>query len=49
MFPNKTSILANSTQNPIKSLKKSVPLALLIVATLYILCNIAYFAAGASL
>lgn len=36
----------NEIKNPVKTIKKSAPLSLLIVAILYILCNIAYFAAG---
>ncbi|KAK7709098.1 hypothetical protein SLS57_008824 [Botryosphaeria dothidea] len=35
----------NEIKNPVKTIKKSAPLSLLIVAILYILCNIAYFAA----
>lgn len=35
----------NEIKNPVKTIKKSAPLSLFIVAILYILCNIAYFAA----
>ncbi|KUJ12912.1 amino acid transporter-like protein [Mollisia scopiformis] len=37
--------VVNEVKNPIKTLKKTAPASLLVVATLYILCNIAYFAA----
>lgn len=33
-------------QNPIKTIKKNGFIALLLVAILYILANVAYFAAG---
>lgn len=36
----------NEIKNPVKTIKKSAPASLLIVAILYVLCNIAYFAAG---
>lgn len=35
-------------KNPIRTIKRSAPLSLLIVAVLYILCNVAYFAASES-
>lgn len=35
-----------SYQNPIKVLKRTGPASLLVVAILYLLCNIAYFAAS---
>jgi amino acid transporter len=35
-------------KDPIKTIKKSAPASLLIVAVLYTLCNVAYFAAGES-
>ncbi|OJD31604.1 high-affinity methionine permease [Diplodia corticola] len=35
----------NEIKNPVKTIKKSAPLSLLIVAILYMLCNVAYFAA----
>ena len=34
-----------SAQNPIKTMKRSAPLSLLLIAILYMLCNVAYFAA----
>lgn len=34
------------SQNPIRVLKKTAPVSLIVVATLYMLVNIAYFAAG---
>nr|XP_019008023.1 uncharacterized protein I206_07191 [Kwoniella pini CBS 10737]OCF46804.1 hypothetical protein I206_07191 [Kwoniella pini CBS 10737] len=37
--------LVNEVKNPIKTIKRTAPLALVIVATLYTLVNIAYFAA----
>ncbi|KAK2803576.1 hypothetical protein FQN51_003338 [Onygenales sp. PD_10] len=37
--------LVNEVKNPIQTLKKSAPASLVIVAVLYMLCNIAYFAA----
>lgn len=43
---SKDQCLLNYDQDPIKTLKKSAPASLLLVATLYMLCNIAYFAAG---
>ena len=33
-------------QDPIKTIRRSAPLSLLLVAILYMLCNVAYFAAG---
>jgi len=35
-------------KNPIRTIKRSAPLSLCLVAVLYILCNIAYFAASES-
>ncbi|KKY20643.1 putative high affinity methionine permease [Diplodia seriata] len=35
----------NEIKNPVKTIRRSAPLSLLIVAVLYILCNVAYFAA----
>ncbi|KAK8199530.1 amino acid transporter-like protein [Phyllosticta capitalensis] len=35
----------NEIKDPIKTTRKSAPVALLVVAILYILCNVAYFAA----
>lgn len=35
-----------SSQRPINTLKRTAPASLLVVATLYILCNVAYFAAS---
>lgn len=37
---------AYSFQNPIKVLKRTAPTSLLTVAILYLLCNVAYFAAS---
>ncbi|KAH8819833.1 amino acid transporter-like protein [Xylogone sp. PMI_703] len=37
--------VVNELKNPIRTLKKTAPLSLLIVSILYMLCNIAYFAA----
>ena len=39
----------NEVKNPVRTIKKSAPASLFIVAVLYILCNIAYFAAGKSI
>lgn len=39
-------IITDIRQNPVKTLKKSASLGLITVAVLYVLCNIAYFAAG---
>lgn len=33
-------------KNPIRTIKRSAPLSLCLVAVLYILCNVAYFAAS---
>ncbi|OMP89119.1 High-affinity methionine permease [Diplodia seriata] len=35
----------NEIKNPVKTIRRSAPLSLFIVAVLYILCNVAYFAA----
>ncbi|KAL1623927.1 hypothetical protein SLS56_008051 [Neofusicoccum ribis] len=35
----------NEIKDPVKTIKKSAPISLLIVAILYVLCNVAYFAA----
>jgi amino acid transporter len=35
-------------KNPIRTIKRSAPLSLCLVAVLYILCNVAYFAASKS-
>lgn len=35
-----------ASQDPIKTVKKAAPVALTLTAVLYMLCNIAYFAAG---
>ncbi|CZR58395.1 related to methionine transport protein, high affinity [Phialocephala subalpina] len=37
--------VVNEVKNPIRTLKRTAPASLLVVATLYLLCNIAYFAA----
>ncbi|KAL1983485.1 hypothetical protein VTN96DRAFT_10306 [Rasamsonia emersonii] len=37
--------VVNEVKNPVKTLKKSASLGLITVAVLYVLCNIAYFAA----
>ncbi|KAL1586007.1 hypothetical protein WHR41_04735 [Cladosporium halotolerans] len=37
--------LMNEVKDPIKTMKKSAPISLLVVAILYMLCNVAYFAA----
>ncbi|WVQ95763.1 hypothetical protein IAU59_002862 [Kwoniella sp. CBS 9459] len=37
--------LVNEVKNPIKTIKRTAPLSLLIVAILYVLVNVAYFAA----
>ncbi|KAK0642550.1 High-affinity methionine permease [Lasiodiplodia hormozganensis] len=38
--------MMNEVKDPIRTIKKSAPVALLIVAVMYTLCNVAYFAAG---
>lgn len=38
--------VVNEIKNPIPTLKKNGALSILIVSLLYMLCNIAYFAAG---
>ena len=40
--------VVNEIKNPIPTLKKHVSISVGLVAVLYILCNIAYFAAGKS-
>ncbi|KAI9833449.1 MAG: hypothetical protein M1819_003607 [Sarea resinae] len=37
--------VVNEVKNPVKTLKKTAPASLLVVAILYMFCNIAYFAA----
>lgn len=38
--------VVNEIKNPIPTLKKHATISLLLVAVLYMLCNVAYFAAG---
>ena len=38
--------VVNEIKNPIPTLKKHVTISVLLVAVLYMLCNVAYFAAG---
>ncbi len=38
--------MVNEIKNPIPTLKRYATASVLVVATLYILCNIAYFSAG---
>jgi amino acid transporter len=46
-YANAFNVVAE-VKDPIKTIKKSAPASLLIVAVLYTLCNVAYFAAGES-
>jgi amino acid transporter len=45
LFPNDQHYILTPSQNPIHTLKRTAPASLLVAATLYLLCNIAYFAA----
>ncbi|PKX90462.1 high affinity methionine permease [Aspergillus novofumigatus IBT 16806] len=45
-FENAFNVVNEVKQNPVKTLRWSAPLSLLLVATLYMLANIAYFSAA---
>lgn len=47
-YANAFSVV-NEIKNPIPTLKRNGAVSVAVVAILYILCNIAYFAAGTSL
>lgn len=47
-YENAFNVLAE-VKNPIKTVKRAAPIALGVVATLYIMCNVAYFAASKSM
>lgn len=44
-YENAFNVMAE-VKNPIRTIKRSAPLSLGVVAVLYILCNVAYFAAS---